>query len=119
MLMLAGVLIVTAATPAAAHDCSSAEDCGNVVQGSGLLATFLAILLGVSAAKVKGKGKGKEKGKDKDPEWVHAHFQAVAGVAPDMVVEVLPRMEGSPPTFVVRIDPHTDSGTQVVEEIAQ
>lgn len=115
VLMLAGVLFVTATAPAAADDCSGPEDCGNVVQGGGMLAMLLAVLLG--AAATKGKIARQPR---RGPEWVHEHVLPVAGATtPQMSVEVVSRTDGSPPTRVVRIAPHADSGTQFVEEITQ
>jgi PASTA domain len=54
----------------------------------------------------------------KGPKWVRAHFRAVAGVAPGVGVEVmeLPTDHSAPPC-VVRLEPHADSGTQILEEV--
>jgi len=56
----------------------------------------------------------------KGQKWVRAHVQAVAGAAPSAVAEVMEsRTDRSPPTCVVRIEPHVDSGTQVLEGVHQ
>jgi len=53
-----------------------------------------------------------------EQKWVHAHVQAVAGATPSVDVEVMEsRTDHSPPTWVVRIEPHADSGRQVLEEV--
>lgn len=75
-----------------------------ILLGVGLLA-LLAVLLILRA--VRGW---------QGQKWVPAHVHAVAGVAPDTVVEIMePRTADSSPTCVVRIAPHADSGTQVLE----
>jgi hypothetical protein len=53
-------------------------------------------------------------------KWVSAHVQAVAGAAFDTAVEVMQsRADHLPPTCVVRLEPHADSGTQVLEEVGR
>lgn len=54
-------------------------------------------------------------------KWVRVHVRAVVGAAPGTVIEVMEsRTDRSPPTCVVRLEPHSDSGTQVLhfEEVA-
>lgn len=52
--------------------------------------------------------------------WVRAHVRAVAGVAPSVGVEVMEsRSDSSSTTCVVRMEPHADSGMQVLEEVHQ
>jgi hypothetical protein len=52
-----------------------------------------------------------------DQQWVQAHVEAVAGAASGVGVEVMEsRTDFSPPTLAVRIEPHADSGTQILEE---
>jgi hypothetical protein len=54
----------------------------------------------------------------KGPKWVRAHVRAVAGVAPDVGVEVMESpADHSAPPCVVRLEPHADSGTQTLEEV--
>src|SRR5437016_6440235 len=71
-----GVVFLLLATlnTALAHDCSSAADCSNVVQGTGLLAALLALILGVSAAAPKKWPTKKDKKEFKNcegaGEWV-------------------------------------------------
>lgn len=73
--------------------------------GVGLLLLLIGIL--VSRA-VRGR---------QEQNGVPAHIQAVAGAASGTVVEVMEsRTDGSRSTFTVRIEPHADSGTQVLEE---
>jgi hypothetical protein len=51
-------------------------------------------------------------------KWVRAHVRAVAGIAPDVDVEVMEsRSDRSATTCVVRMEPHADSGTQILEEV--
>jgi hypothetical protein len=51
-------------------------------------------------------------------KWVRGHVRAVPGAAPGAVVEVMEsRTNHSPPTQVVRLEPHADSGTQIFEEV--
>jgi hypothetical protein len=78
-----------------------------ILLGLGLLA-----LLGLLAwSAVRGRQKQK---------WIHTHVQAIAGAAPGVDVEVMEsRMDHSPPTRVVRLEPHADSGRQVLEEVHQ
>jgi hypothetical protein len=78
-----------------------------ILLGLGLLA-----LLGLLAwSAVRGRQKQK---------WVHTHVQAIAGAAPGVDVEVMEsRTDHSPPTWVVRLEPHADSGRQVLEEVHQ
>jgi hypothetical protein len=50
----------------------------------------------------------------------HTDVRAVVGADPGTDVEVMQsRTDRSPPTFVVRIEPRADSGTQVFEEVHQ
>ncbi|MGH3754909.1 MAG: hypothetical protein ACRDRP_19865 [Pseudonocardiaceae bacterium] len=54
----------------------------------------------------------------KGPKWVHAHVEAVAGAAPGVGVEIMEsRTDHSPPSCVVRLEPHADSGIQILEEV--
>ncbi len=54
----------------------------------------------------------------KGQKWVRAHVRAVVGAAPDVGVEIMEsRTEYSPPSCVVRLEPHADSGMQVLEEV--
>jgi hypothetical protein len=56
----------------------------------------------------------------KGPKWVHAHVRAVAAATPGPGVEVMEsRTERSVPTCAVRLQPHADSGLQVLEEVSQ
>jgi hypothetical protein len=51
-------------------------------------------------------------------KWVHAHVKAVAGTAPSTGVEVMEsRSDYAPPSCVVRLEPHADSGVLVLEEV--
>jgi hypothetical protein len=78
-----------------------------ILLGLGLLA-----LLGLLASSAV-RGRQKQK-------WVHTHVQAIAGAAPGVDVEVMEsQMDHSPPTWVVRLEPHADSGRQVLEEVHQ
>jgi len=52
----------------------------------------------------------------RDSTWVRTHVRAAPGAAPGDAEVVDSRMDGSPPTHAVRIEPHTDIGTQVLEE---
>lgn len=53
----------------------------------------------------------------KGQKWVRAHVRAVVGAAPGVGVEVMEsRTDYSPPSCVVRLEPHADSGMQVLEE---
>jgi hypothetical protein len=50
------------------------------------------------------------------PKWVHTHVRVIAAADPGPSVEVVePRTEHSAPTCVVRLEPHDDSGLQVLE----
>ncbi|MGH4017306.1 MAG: PASTA domain-containing protein [Pseudonocardiaceae bacterium] len=52
----------------------------------------------------------------KGPAWVHSHVRAVAGFVPHIGVAIAEsRVDPSSRTCVVRITPHHDSGTQVLE----
>jgi hypothetical protein len=54
------------------------------------------------------------------PRWVRTHLRAVAGAVPEVGIEVMEsRTDHSPPTCVVRLQSHADSGTQVLEEAHQ
>lgn len=56
----------------------------------------------------------------KGPKWVHAHVRAVAAATPGPGVDVMEsRAERSAPTCVVRLEPHADSGRQVLEEVSR
>jgi hypothetical protein len=59
----------------------------------------------------------------KGPKWVHTHVRAVAAVAeatPGASVEVMEsRTDHSAPPCVVRLEPHADSGLQVLEEVGR
>ena len=69
-------------------------------------ALLLALLLLLAARARKG------------PKWVHDHVRAVAAATPGASVEVMePRTEHSAPSCVVRLEPHADSGLQVLEEV--
>jgi hypothetical protein len=51
---------------------------------------------------------------------VHTDVRVVAGAISGVAVEVMQSpADRSPPTRVVRIEPHADSGTQVIEEVHQ
>ncbi|MGH3719993.1 MAG: hypothetical protein ACRDRI_14365 [Pseudonocardiaceae bacterium] len=77
--------------------------------GIGLLVVLLIGLLALLATQAR-----------KGQKWVHAHVQAVAGAVSGTVAEVMePRTDHSPPTCVVRIEPHADNGTQVLEGVHQ
>lgn len=53
-------------------------------------------------------------------KWVRAHVRVVARTDPGVGVEVMEsRTDHSPPTCVVRLESHADSGTQVLEEVHQ
>jgi beta-lactam-binding protein with PASTA domain len=51
------------------------------------------------------------------PQWVRAHVRISSGTAPGSDVEVTPTPADRRPTPVVRIEPHADGGTQVLEEV--
>lgn len=54
----------------------------------------------------------------KGQKWVSAHVSAIAGADPGVGVEVMEsRTDYSPPSCVVRLESHADSGTQVLEEV--
>lgn len=54
------------------------------------------------------------------PRWVRTHLRAVAGAVPEVGIEVMEsRTDHSPPTCVVHLESHADSGTQVLEEVHQ
>ena len=56
----------------------------------------------------------------KGPRWVDAHVRAVAAATPDVGVEVMEsRTENFAPPCVVRLEPHADSGVQVLEEVGR
>jgi hypothetical protein len=76
-----------------------------ILLGIGLLVALLVLL----ASQVQ-----------KGQKWVRAHVHVVAGAAPSTVAEIMEsRTDRSPPTCVVRIQPHADSGTQVLEGVYQ
>lgn len=55
-----------------------------------------------------------------DRRWVRAHVRATPGAAPGFGVKVTEQPPStSPPTHVVRLEPHPDSGTQVLEEVGR
>jgi hypothetical protein len=51
------------------------------------------------------------------PKWVRTHVRIVAGPASASDVEVTHPRADRPPTHVVRIEPHPDRGTQILEEV--
>ena len=63
IIFIVAVLLFSGVPVAYAHDCSSAEDCSNVVQGTGCLAGLLGLLIGTAAAATRKKWKTK-----KDPK---------------------------------------------------
>lgn len=77
-----------------------------------LLALCAALLLGLLlwlAARAR-----------KGPKWVRAHVHAVASAAAGPSVDVMePRTDHSAPPCVVRLEPHADSGQQVLEEVGR
>lgn len=78
-----------------------------ILLGAGLLA--LLGLLARSAVRSRQQQK-----------WVQTHVQAVAGAVPGVDIEVMEsRTDHSPPTWVARLEPHADSGRQVLEEVHQ
>jgi beta-lactam-binding protein with PASTA domain len=77
--------------------------------------TVLAVALIVLAAALVLRAIRPRRG----PRWVRAHVRAAAATAvPSDQVEVADsRRDGSPPTCRVRLVPHADRGTQVLEEV--
>lgn len=63
ILFIVIMLFFTSVPVAYAHDCSSAEDCSNVVKGTGWLAGLLGMVLGATAATKRKKWKTKKKKK--------------------------------------------------------
>ena len=53
-------------------------------------------------------------------EWVRAHVRVALGGTTDVGAQVEEsRTIGSPITCVVRIEPHADNGTHVIQEVAR
>lgn len=77
-----------------------------------LLALCAALLLGLLLLLFLAAQSRARKG----PKWVDTHVRVVAAAGPGPSVEVVePRTEHSAPTCVVRLEPHADSGLQVLE----
>ncbi|HEX6231544.1 MAG TPA: hypothetical protein VFZ63_00290 [Jiangellaceae bacterium] len=56
----------------------------------------------------------------RDRRWVRAHVRAAAGTAAVGGLDVAQSpVDSSPPILVVRMEPHADRGTQVLEEVDQ
>jgi beta-lactam-binding protein with PASTA domain len=77
-------------------------------------AAALAVLLGVALLATRMLPS------HRDRRWVRAHVRATSGAPPGFDVDVTEQpAAASPPTHVVRIEPHPDSGTQVFEEVGR
>lgn len=76
-----------------------------------LLVVLVLILLGVLLSRLARRAR-------EGPEWVRNHVRVIAGATAGSVVEVMESpADGSNRTCVVRITPHTDNSTQVLEEV--
>lgn len=121
VLVLSGGLLLVLAPGAAADNCDlriNPEDCQNTAWTIGT-AGAIAATAAVAAAVVASKpDQAASKPDDDGLEWVRAHVRAVAsdGGSADVAVVASPAGD-SPPTAVIRIVPHVDAGTQVVEEV--
>jgi hypothetical protein len=79
---------------------------------------ILLILLGVGLMVLLAGQLSRAVRARQDQQWVQGHVEAVAGAVSGVGVEVMEsRTDLSPPTFVVRIEPHAARGTQVLEEV--
>lgn len=104
---LAVLLASCAAVPARADDCSSAQDCGNVVRGTGVLAIVLAIALGAAAV-----GNSLHRS-----SWVLQHLRLKAGQPGPPHVDLQDnRPRGEPPTHSVRLEPQPVCRVVVLDE---
>lgn len=122
VLILTGGLLLVLAPSAAADNCDlriNPEDCQNTawtIGTAGAIAATAAVAAVVVASKPDQAAR--KPADDDGSEWVRAHVRAVAsdGGSADVAVVESPAGD-SPPTAVIRIVPHVDAGTQVVEEV--
>jgi len=54
---------------------------------------------------------------DRAPDWVHTHVRLVAGAAPQLTAVRVEARQDARPAHVVRLAPHSDPGTSVLEEV--
>ena len=126
-LRVAGVLLLGAgsvlllAPGAAADNCDlriNPEDCQNTawtIGTAGAIAATAAVAAVVVASK---PDHAAHPPADDGVEWVRAHVRAVASEGGSADAAIVESTAGvSPPTAVIRIVPHVDAGTQMVEEV--
>lgn len=75
------------------------------------LAALLGVLLAVSLLGLRGSRARKSE------RWVREHVRVEAGDVPRPVSVPVAPAEGVPPGHTVRIEPHVDTGTHVLEEV--
>jgi hypothetical protein len=124
VLVLSGGLLIVLAPGAAADNCDlriNPEDCQNTawtIGTAGAIAATAAVAAVVVASKPDQAAS--TPADDDGLEWVRTHVRAAASDGGSAEVAVVESPAGdSPPTAVIRIVPHVDAGTQVVEEVEE